>query len=283
MLGEILSIGAALMWATSTVSSAKALEEVDPLTVNALKTLFSSVLMLFIALISTANQGLPNLNTYGLSLVIIAAIIGYGIGDTCLFKSLTLIGVSRSYTIGYSYPLFVMVFAALFLTEPLLPKNLLGTIIVILGIVLASSSKDARGQGNSIGLLFALAASLLWAIGTIFVAIGLRDVDVIMANTFRYPLLFLFLFSVSRPWNRKRNMSGRNLSLIALSGVLGMVLGGISFLLGVQLAGVSKATSLSSSSPVWASLMSSLFLKEKFSWKIVLSSVIVVIGIYFLT
>jgi len=283
MLGEILSIGAALMWATSTVSSAKALEEVDPLTVNALKTLFSSVLMLFIALISTANQGLPNLNTYGLSLVIIAAIIGYGIGDTCLFKSLTLIGVSRSYTIGYSYPLFVMVFAALFLTEPLLPKNLLGTIIVILGIVLASSSKDAKGQGNSIGLLFALAASLLWAIGTIFVAIGLRDVDVIMANTFRYPLLFLFLFSVSRPWNRKRNMSGRNLSLIALSGVLGMVLGGISFLLGVQLAGVSKATSLSSSSPVWASLMSSLFLKEKFSWKIVLSSVIVVIGIYFLT
>ena len=269
------------MWATSTVFSAKALEEVDPFTANSLKTLFSSIMMFFIALISNANQGWPN--PYGLFYVIIAAIIGYGIGDTCLFKSLTLIGVSRAYTIAYTSPLFVMLLAAIFLAEPLVPKYLLGTVIVILGIVLASTRKNGKGKGESKGLLMALAASLLWAIGTIFVAVGLRDVDAVMANTFRYPLLFLFLFSISRPWRKKLNLSVRNLALMAMAGVLGMVLGGISFLLGVQLAGVTKATSLSSSSPVWASLMSTIFLKEKFSWKIVLSSIIVVLGIYFLT
>jgi drug/metabolite transporter (DMT)-like permease len=283
VLGEILSIGAALMWAASTVSSAKALEEVDPLTANSMKTLFSSILMVFIALISNANRGWPDLNPYGLFFVMVAAIIGYGMGDTCLFKSLTLIGVSRSYTIGYSYPLFVLVLAALFLAEPLLSMNVVGTIIVILGIALVSTGKGDKVEGNSKGLLLALAASLLWAIGTIFVAIGLREVDVIMANTFRYPLLFLFLFAISQPWKRKPHLSGRNWALLAMSGVLGMVLGGISFLLGVQLAGVSRATSLSSSSPVWASLMSCLFLKEKASWRIILSSIMVVIGIYFLT
>ena len=283
MLGEILSIGAALMWSASTVFSAMALEEVDPFTANSFKTLFSAILMFFIALLSKANQGWPNTNPYGLFYVIIAAIIGYGIGDTCLFKSVTLIGVSRSYTVAYTSPLFVMLLAALFLAEPLLPKYLLGTVVIILGIVLASTSKDSKGRGDSKGLLFALAASLLWAVGTIFVAVGLREVDAVMANTFRYPLLFLFLFSISRPWKKKQNLSRRNLVLMAMSGVFGMVLGGLSFLLGVQLAGVSKATSLSSSSPVWASFMSILFLKEKFSWKVVLSSVVVVIGIYFLT
>jgi len=269
------------MWAASTIFSAKALEDVDPFTANVVKTLFSSILMIFIALLTNANQGWPN--PYGLFYVVIAAIIGYGIGDICLFKSLTLMGVSRSYTVAYTSPLFVMLFASVFLTEPLLPRYLVGTVIIVLGIILASAHNGGKGKGDSIGILMALATSLLWAIGTIFVAIGLREVDALTANTFRYPLLFLFLSTISRPWKKKPKLSRRNLLFMAFSGVFGMVLGGVSFLLGVQLAGVTKATSLSSSSPVWASLMSVLFLKEKFSWKIILSSVVVVIGIYFLT
>jgi len=269
------------MWATSTIFSAKALEDVDPFTANVYKTLFSSILMISIALLTNASQGWPN--SYALFYVVIAAIIGYGIGDICLFKSLTLIGVSRSYTVAYTSPLFVMLFASIFLAEPLLPQYLLGTVIIILGIMLASTHDGGKGKGDAVGILMALATSLLWAIGTILVAIGLREVDAFTANTYRFPLLFLFLFAISRPWKNKPKFNRRNLMFMAFSGVFGMVLGGVSFLLGVQLAGVSKATSLSSSSPVWASLMSVLFLKEKFSWKIILSSVVVVIGIYFLT
>ena len=269
------------MWAASTIFSAKALEDVDPFTANVIKTFFSSILMITITLLANVNHGWPNPN--GIFYVAIAAIIGYGIGDICLFKSLTLIGVSRSYTIAYTSPLFVMLFASMFLMEPLLPRYLTGTVIIILGIMLASARDGRNGKGDSMGILMALTTSLLWAIGTIFVAIGLRDVDALMANAFRYPILFLFLFTISRPWKRKLKLNRRNLLFMALSGVFGMVLGGVSFLLGVQLAGVSKATSLSSSSPVWASLMSIAFLKEKFSWKIILSSVLVVIGIYFLT
>jgi len=269
------------MWAASTIFSAKALEDVDPFTANVIKTFFSSILMITITLLANVNHGWPNPNS--IFYVAIAAIIGYGIGDICLFKSLTLIGVSRSYTIAYTSPLFVMLFASMFLMEPLLPRYLTGTVIIILGIMLASARDGRNGKGDSMGILMALTTSLLWAIGTIFVAIGLREVDALMANAFRYPILFLFLFTISRPWKRKLKLNRRNLLFMALSGVFGMVLGGVSFLLGVQLAGVSKATSLSSSSPVWASLMSIAFLKEKFSWKIILSSVLVVIGIYFLT
>jgi drug/metabolite transporter (DMT)-like permease len=283
MLGEILSIAAALMWAASTVFSAKALEETDPFTTNALKALFSSILMFFITLALGVDRGFSYPSIQGLFFVIMAAIIGYGIGDTCLFKSITLIGVSRAYTIAYTSPLFVLLLSAIFLGEPIYPNYLIGTVIIIAGIVLASTGKGDGGLRNSTGLLASFAAALLWAIGTIFVAMGLREVDVISANTFRYPFLFLFLFSFSQPWKKKLNLNRRNVALMAVSGALGMVIGGLAFLLSVQMSGAAKATSLSSSSPVWASLMSVLFLKEKLSWKLILSSVVVVVGIYFLT
>lgn len=284
VLGEALSIVGALSWAASTVLLAETLKDIDPLSVNTLKTLFAVLSTLPIALVMGELQNLPNLSFYGFLFVTLAAIIGFGVGDTLLLKSINLIGVSRSYTIAYTYPLFTMVLAVLFLAEPFLLTYLLGTVMIFLGVVGVSvRNRTQTDDGNSKGVLAAFATAILWAVGTILVALGLNDMSTILANTVRFPLLLMFLLPVSKFWRKKLRLTRKDWVFLATSGILGMTLGGIAFLFSVQLIGASRATSLSSSSPVLASLMSSLFLKEKVTLRIIASSIMVVLGIYFLT
>ena len=283
MIGETLAVIAAIFWAASTVVAAKVLRNMDPLSTNAFRSLFAAITMLIYAFFSGEIQEIFYVDFYGLIVVILAALIGFGIGDSFLYKSITLVGVSRSYIFVHTYPFFTMIFAILFLEEMFYPKYLLGTIIIFLGIIIVVTEIKYESKAkNYLGFLTALAASIAWSIGLILITIGISKMSVILANAIRFPFLFMLLFVVSRPWTKKIDLKKRNLIFLITSGILGMTLGGLIFLLGVKYIGVSKATSLGASSPVWASLMSSLFLKEKVTWRIIVAAFTVVIGIYFL-
>jgi transporter family protein len=284
MLGEAFSLLAAFLWAGSTIVAAKALRDVTPVSANALRTLFATASMLPIAFAISGSQYLFNLDPYGSLLVVAAAIIGFGIGDTCLYKGIGLIGLSRSYTIGYSYPFFVMAFAALLLGEPFQAEHIVGTLIIFLAIanIFLDKNISTGGETNRKGIIVAFAAAISWSLGTTLVALGLKTIDIIQANTIRFPLLFVILFLVSRMQSQGGKWSRRTIFLLLISGLLGMTLGGVVFLFGIKLIGVSRAAPLSSSSPIWASLMSSLFLKEKLSWRVIASSIMVAAGTYFL-
>jgi len=282
MYGEALAVATALMWAASTILSAEAVKKVDPVRSNAVKTFFSAVLMLPIAFAAGEMGNLSSVSLQGLSFVIAAALIGFGIGDTLLLQSITLVGVSRAYTFAYTYPLVAMIIALVFLGEPFYPSHLVGTVLIVLSVILILSESTENTAGvNHKGLLMAFGTALTWAVGVTLMALGLRDISVLLANALRYPVLSVLLFLISKP-NRKWDIERRSLILLLASGGLGMVLGGLAFLHSMSLIGASRATPLSGSSPVWASVMSSIALKEKVSPRLLLSSVIVVVGTCFL-
>lgn len=216
--------------------------------------------------------------------LVLAAFIGFGIGDTLFFKSMTLIGVSKSYTIVYTHPLFTMIVATVFMGEPFLLQYAIGAVVIFLSVIIISlSGGNAIAQESLKGWTAAFGTAILWTIGIIFVSLGSKNVTVAFANAIRFFILFPFLAVLSRPWRNKHVLAKDNLVLLALSGILGMALGGVTFIHSIQLIGISRATSFSSSSPVLASAMSIFFLKEKVTWKIILASLLVVMGTYFLT
>lgn len=283
MLGEVLSIVTALMWAASTILSASVLKDIDSLSVNAIKTLFAAISMLPIAIFMGEIQLDTKIDYYGLFFVVLAAIIGFGLGDTCLFKSITLIGVSRSYMLAHTSPFFTLILATLFLGEPFCLRYLIGIVIIFAGIITVLMNKNTKKtEGNHKGYLIAFVTAILWSMGATFITFGLKSINVILANTVRYPILFLFLFLSSRLWKKNLTLTKTNIMRLALSGIIGMTFGGIAFLYSVQLIGVSRTIPLSSSSPVLVSLMSSIFLKEKVTWRMFAASIMVILGTYFL-
>ena len=284
MLGEALAILTAILWAVSTVLSAEVLKKIDPIRSNVIRTLFSAVLSIPIAIVTEDLNSLFNVDLNALILVILAAIIGFGVGDTLLFKSITIIGVSRAYTIVYTSPFFTMILAVAFLNEPFIIRYLVGTILIVLAVIVISiDNNDDAGRGiiSLEGIMLALLSSLCWAIGTVLVAIGVKNISVYLANMVRYSILFLFLLLISKPM-RRWNITKKDLMLLSASGATGMVIAGIPFLLSLKFIGASRATPLSSSSPVWASIMSAVFLKEKVTPRLLLSAIIVTVGTYFL-
>lgn len=282
MLGEFLAIISAVSWAFSTILSAEALKYVSPIRSNAIKTFFAVALMVPISLATGELENLFTVNLQSLILVISAAIIGWGIRDTFLFKSITNIGVSRSYTLAYSHPLFAVAFSVAFLGEPFGLNTLGGAILVISSVILVLKNDKKGIMKNSFtGFLLALGAAISWAAGVVLLGLGIREMTALQANALRYPALAFFLFLLSEP-TKKWNINKKNLVLLSAAGIIGMVIGGTAFPISMDLIGVSKATLLSASSPVWSSIISNMVLKEKVTPHVFLASVIVVLGIYLL-
>lgn len=284
MIGETLAILSALMQAISTVLSAEALKKVDPIWLNAIKSLASAVVMFPIVAVTGDLISLTNVRLDALFLVILAAIVGFGFGDTFLFKSIVLIGVSKAYTISFTSPLFTMILAVVFLNEPFLLRYLIGTILIVMSLAIISLELEKGGGRKNIslkGILIAVAAAICWAVGTILATLGLRNISVLLANAVRFPILALLLLIISKP-REKREVTRRDLLLLSASGVIGMVFGGITFLLSIQLIGASRTSPLNASSPVLASIISKAFLREKVTVRLILSSILIAIGIYFL-
>jgi len=162
MLGESLAILTAILWAVSTVLSAEVLKKIDPIRSNVIRTLFSAVLSIPIAIITEDLNSLFNIDLNALILVILAAIIGFGVGDTLLFKSITIIGVSRAYTIVYTSPFFTMILAVALLNEPFIIRYLAGTILIVLAVIVISiDDNDDAGRGiiSLEGIMLALLSS----------------------------------------------------------------------------------------------------------------------------
>jgi drug/metabolite transporter (DMT)-like permease len=286
LLGEALSIIAAILRAASNILAAKALKDLNPLSVNALKISFAAVSMLPFVLVMGAMQSLGGLSFYGLFWLILAAIVGFGFGDMFFFKSITIIGVSRSSTVAYSFPLFTIGFAVAFLAEPFSLTNSFGAGMILLGIMLslAEASDESNCYGRRLqGISLAFATAISWSIGSILFTLSVRDISVVLANAIRYTFLSSLFLPIFAMRARDRSLRKKDLVLIALSGILDLTIAGLAFLLSLQLIGASKATPLSATSPVWACLMSKIFLREKVTLRIIASSIAVVIGIFLLT
>lgn len=282
MLGEILAIISAITSAGSIILAVEAVKGINPIRSNTIRVLFSMILMLPIAVLSGEFNNIYSINFESLLLVILAAIVGIGIGDSLLYKSFNYTEVSLASTIAYIYPLFTVLIEVLLLGETFYSIYLIGTVLIVCGVILVLYKRRVNKVTSIKGYTLAFIVAIAWAVGASLVGVGLNNISVILANVLRFPIIFLFLFLLSEP-KKRWNLRLKDLILLSSSGILGLVIGGITFLFSVQLIGTSRAVPLSSSSPLWISLMSLFILKEKVTFRLIIASIFVVIGIYLLT
>ena len=88
------------------------------------------------------------------------------IGQTLGYIGMERIGVARSSPIVNTSPMFSSIFAVLFLGEIWLAQNILGTCLVILGVVILSTSRPATGEWNKKDVIYPVLAALAFGIST---------------------------------------------------------------------------------------------------------------------
>lgn len=271
MLGELLAILTATLWASTSVLSRKALEDMSPTEVNLVRAISSSAALWLILFKLKGWEALTWIDAFSLTLLTAAVLIGVGLGDFMLFKSMKLIGVSKSVALSSTYPLFTTLISIVALEEKLTSLNALGITLIVFGIFLISLSKNSeinRPRSSDTftkGVALSIGTALTWSIGITLIALSIKEADPITANAYRLPILAIILAATMSPTRglRKTFKNSKSFLWAFLAGVTGLGLGTTAYFGSIKLIGMAKATALSSIYPIITAIAATLVLREK--------------------
>ncbi|MGA2308042.1 MAG: DMT family transporter [Candidatus Bathyarchaeia archaeon] len=291
MMGEFAALGAAVSWTVSALLYRKALMETKPVSANIVRLTLTSVVLL-VFLVAAGLIGV--LTRLPMSVVVLAGVsgvIGLGLGDTLYMVSLRMIGVARAVPVTCTYPLFNLLWVALFAGEPVTWSVALGAVVIVLGVWLLSlEQKGEAGVQRKVlgkGLAVALGTALLWSVSIAMMGLAVKETpnldDAFAINAVRVFTIAISL-AVSAPLLDRSlgflKMRKRTVITLIVGGIVALGLGW--FLLNYSFIDTpqSRAVPISSATPLFSTLAGVLLLHEKVNAKIALGSMMIVAGIF---
>jgi len=114
--------------------------------------------------------------------------------------------------------------------------------------------------------LLALAAAALYGIEGVLVSLGAQDVNSIVANSVRVPVVFVVSLLIAGQrgrWRQICHLDRRTVGLLILAGGMGWAVGGSFWVAAIRFAGPSRAAIVGSTAPLFAVPLSMIFLRER--------------------
>jgi len=280
------------MWALTSVMLTSQTARLRPLVMSGVRS-FTASLMLVAMLVATGGLGQFNEMTAltGVSMVG-SGILGQALGDTLYINALGFLGVTRTFPITNSvYPFLTFLLAVLLLGESMTWAVPVGGLLIVAGItwiVLEQRRADALDVTSRVelvrGLTFALGAAAAWSCATVLLRGQQGNLDAVGAACLRIPAASLaVIVTVAMTSNGApplRAVTGRSVAIVALAGVLGTGLGSVLFIYAVEHTGAARTAFVTTSAPVFALPMGMLFLSERLTPRVLLGTLVTVLGIW---
>jgi len=132
------------------------------------------------------------------------------------------------------------------------------------------------------GELIALLSALLWAIASVLLTIGARQIPVVPLNLVRCVLSTTFFWALLPFFGGFKALATIPAAawpwlVVSVLGLL--VVGDTLYFRSLDLAGVSWAMPVASINPLWAVILASIFVDEPLSWSLVLGALLVIGGV----
>ncbi|MEO7199393.1 MAG: DMT family transporter, partial [Dokdonella sp.] len=170
-LGEALSIGSALAWACGVILYKRLGESLPPQNLNLLKNLLV-LAMLVPTVLLLEGTNLPVISRQHLFLAVASGVVGIAVADTLYLHALNALGASRMGIMGNLYSPFVIVLSFLFLGERLGALQMVGFVLVMLGVLVVHGSDPNRHidqRSLRRGLIYAALAIILMAVAIVMI------------------------------------------------------------------------------------------------------------------
>ena len=202
-------------------------------------------------------------------------------------------GLSRSSVIDTGIlltitPIITMLFAALFLKEPITGRKILGVLVGLSGALLLvfADGISVDGNGSLIGVLLLLSSALSFALYlTLFRGLIVRYSPVTLM---KWMFLFAAIIGISIYWRHIATFNFTNTPVIAYLKIAYVVVGATFFTyLLIPIAQKSlRPTTLSMYNylqPIVASFIAFMYGMDTFGWVQILAAVLVFSGVYIVT
>lgn len=291
-MGEMSALASAVLWALSTIAMRAESGRVPALVLNSLRSGFASAAVWAFVLVAGEIALVSQVPLAALGSLLTSVLFGLAVGDSLNIRAMHAIGVARAMPISSTYPLVTALLAVAFLGEPMSVRLALGILAVVAGVALVAFPRGVRPVTRPLervaptsvpaGIAMSLGASVCWALSAILVKPALAQVDPLIANAVRLPFACLVLVALSFGTRRQSNpfaVPRRSLLVLAATGCVTALSGGL-WLLGVQLAGAAKASTLSSTAPAFAAPLAALVLGERLNLQVGLGICLTIVGVW---
>jgi drug/metabolite transporter (DMT)-like permease len=295
--GELISIGVAFSWTATALLSELGSKRLGNLTLNVLRMglalLFSMVL--FLVVMGSPLPPVGSMEVCGWMLL--SGVVGYVIGDFCLFQCYIIIGSRYGQLFMTLAPMAAALMAWITLGQQMTPSSLVAMLVTLLGI---SISVLGRGEHHKVslklplnGVLFAIGAALCQGIGLVLSKIGMDHYDTSTQPAWLIPFSANFLRCIAgiigfslllyfreglKPL-RDAIHDRKGMAVATATTIFGPFVGVGFSLMAVQYTSAGIASTLMALTPIIIILPSHWLFHQRITWQSVLGAVISVIGV----
>jgi drug/metabolite transporter (DMT)-like permease len=309
MIGVIIAVLANLAFVSSNAMFRKVEDDVSPIFINMFRTGVGLITFIIFSLILGIFNTIFSLPWTLWIILIISFVFGQVIGDTFYFKSQKQLGTTKALAISMTFPFFTFILDLLFLERPFEIFLIPSAILISIGILIISkykidlntNEKELRvkkkiknfkhDSKNSklIPSLFAIFASLGWALGLIMIDYATNEINRILfnenlssvvGNVIRFPFALALLSIMVKKEKTDNNLEKKSTWLWLISAsIIGTSMGVYFFTEAARIAGASVMSLIASANPLFALPISYMLNKEKISKKGFIGVMLTIIGV----
>lgn len=284
LLGKILALTCALLWAIAVILFKRAGESIRPLSLNWYKTALTAILLLPFLFV----QGLGGLSRADLWAVLASGVLGIAVSDTLFFIALDRLGASLAAIVDCFYAPFVMITAWIMLSqEPRLTQFGGGLFVIAALLVVAFDKGHAQLVTDRrkllVGFLAGTSAMAFMGISVAFMQPILSRSSLWVVTELRV-LAALAVLTPMMLFRRDRrdlfaSLLGRGAWRHALPGsFLGNVLAMTIWVAAFKYTSVSSAAILNQTSTIFVVILAAWVLKETFTRRRLIGTVLAFSG-----
>ena len=296
-LGELISIGVAFSWTATALLSEFGSKRMGNLPLNvlrmALALLFS--LVLFWVVVGTPLPPVGSWEACGWMLL--SGVVGYVIGDFCLFQCYIIIGSRYGQLFMTLAPLAAALMAWMVLGQQMTAMSIVAMLVTLVGIGI---SVLGRGEHHKVslklplnGVLFTIGAALCQGIGLVLSKMGMDHYDTEAMPSWLIPFSANFLrciagiigFSLLLYFReglqplRHALHDGKGMAVTTATTIFGPFVGVGFSLMAVQYTSAGIASTLMALTPIIIILPSYWLFHQPITWRSVVGAIISVLGV----
>ena len=297
-LGELISIGVAFSWTATALLSEFGSKRLGNLTLNVLRMALALVFSLVLFGMTTGSILPPGASTEVMGWMMLSGLVGYVIGDFCLFQCYIIIGSRYGQLFMTLAPLSAALMAWVTLGQQMTAMSIVAMLVTLFGI---SISVLGRGEHHKVslkiplnGVLFAIGAAICQGVGLVLSKIGMDYYETIAdmpewlvpfsANFYRcvagiIGFTILLYFRDGMAPLREAIHDKKGLTVATATTIFGPFVGVGFSLMAVQYTEAGIASTLMAMTPIIILLPSYWLFHEKITWKALVGAVISVVGV----
>jgi len=289
-MGWLYALLTAVMWAAAVVLLKRSGETIPPLALNVFRVAVSTVVLVLTILV--AGQTLFFRAPMRDYLILFASgVIAIAVSDTLFLMALNRLGAGLMAIVDCLYAPFVVLFAFVLLGERLGPWQWIGMAFVILGVLIAARHEPPNGvtaRQVLVGSLYGLLSMATVALGIVIAKPVLGRAPVLWATTMRQIGALVVMIPAALVVPQRREIFGifrpaSNWKFSVPATLLGSYLALIFWIAGMKYSMAGPAAILNQTSSIYILIFASIFLKEPFTARKVIASVLAVGGIVMVT